>query len=108
MRDAQTQRAEFTDEIERRVNEAVEAFQELELAQMRKGEIEARARLAEVKKTVDEKQSNARARLASARSASAAAWEESKKGLQSAWTELSEAVERARHELTGEVQGETA
>ena len=108
MRDVPTQRAEFTDEMERRVNEATEAFQELELAQMRKGEIKARARLAEVKKTVDEKRANARARLAAARLASAAAWDEAKKGLQSAWTELNEAVERARHELTGEAPSETA
>jgi hypothetical protein len=102
MSDAKTQRAEFTNDIERRITDLMTEFQDLELKQMRKGEVEARARLASVKKLVDEKRGNAKRSLASAQRASSAAWDEAKAGLESAWTELRDAVQRAHAELSGE------
>lgn len=108
MTDPTTERAEFTEDLERRITGLVRDFQDLELEQMRKGEIEARAKLANVKEQVDEKRSDALASLSRARKASASAWDEAKGGLQSAWTELRGAVDRARDELAGEAQGDTA
>jgi len=102
MTDFATERTEFTDTLESRIDTAVKEFQDLELEQMRKGEIKARAKLADAKKIVDEKRADASKSLASARRASAAAWDEAKTGLQAATTELGSAVERVRAELTGE------
>jgi multidrug resistance efflux pump len=104
MLDLATERAEFTESIERRIDGLIRQFQEMELEEMRKGEVKARAKLAEAKKTFDQKRRHARESLSEARSASVAAWEEAKAGLQTAWTDLDRAVERAREEFAAETR----
>jgi hypothetical protein len=83
-------------------------FQDLELEQMRRGEIEARARLAKVKRGVDEKRTEVQQSLHQARKASESAWDEARAGFEAAWGELRAAVERARRELSGEGVEEAA
>lgn len=94
------QRAEFTEQIEKRFDEALREFQDLELRQMRKGEMKARAKLAQVKKGFDAKRDALRSRLDEATKASSAAWSDAKTGLESAWEELRAAVDEARNEFS--------
>jgi hypothetical protein len=106
--DQSTERAEYTEQIEQRIKDTLREFQDLELEQMRKGEIKARARLAKVKRGVDQKRTAAQESLHRTRKASEAAWHEARVGLEAAWGELREAVERARSELSGdEADGES-
>jgi hypothetical protein len=105
MTDRPTERAEFTENLEQRIESLVQEFQEMELEQMRRGEMQARAKLADVKKIVDGKRESARKSLAFAHKASAAAWGDAKEGLQSAWRELRDAVQTARDEFAEEAQG---
>ncbi|MEQ8331378.1 MAG: hypothetical protein RH859_13040 [Longimicrobiales bacterium] len=95
------QRAKFTDQIEEQVEALRRKFQEMELSQMRKGELEARALLADAKKAVSRQRTEAARRVASARKASAAGWNDVKEGLQTALDDLSEAVERAHRRFEG-------
>jgi hypothetical protein len=106
MTDLAEKRAEFTDALESRIDAALQEFQDLELNQMRKGEIKARAKLADAKKLIDEERANARKSLSSARRASAAAWDEAKTGLQAAATELHAAVKRARADFAGKEEAQ--
>jgi hypothetical protein len=93
------QRAEFTEQIENRFNVAIREFQDLELEQMRKGEIKVRAQLASVKKSFDIRRTAMQDQLADATKASSAAWSDAKQGLESAWEELSNALGEARAEF---------
>lgn len=97
-----TPQAEYTDEVARKLEEMKEKFLALELEQMRKGEIKARAQLQNAKKAIQEKQAEVEDRLDTARKVSAAAWDEAREGLESAWSELTGAFERARAEFKGE------
>jgi hypothetical protein len=60
---------------------------------------EARAKLAQVKRTFDAKRNAMQTRVEEAMKASAAAWSDTKRGPESAWDELSSAVEEARSEF---------
>jgi hypothetical protein len=94
------ERATFTTEIETRVHEVVREFQEMELTQMRKGEIKARAKLAEARKDFTAKRDAMKEALAGAKNASSAAWTDVRGGVESAWEELSTAFEQARTHLS--------
>ena len=96
----------FSDQAEERLEALRKRFQEMELEQMRKGEMEARAKLAKAKKTVDRKRDEAREMLKRARKAGASAAAEIQEGLDAALTELSDAVERARRDFEGIVDDE--
>jgi hypothetical protein len=100
LKDISEQRAEFTEQIESSVHEVLKEFQELELTQMRKGEIKARAKLAEVNKTFTRKREAVADELKKAGQAGSAAWTDAKKGVESAWEELRAAVDEARAEFT--------
>lgn len=98
--------AELTDRIEQGLERLREEFLQLELDQMRKGEIEARAKLANAKKAVGEKRAEVADRLDTVRKASGAVLEEARVGLQAAWKELRDAVERARDDFEGRLAEE--
>lgn len=98
--DRTIEREDFTEHIERSIKAALREFQELEIAQMRKGRVEARARLARVKRDVDAKRTAAQRKLHRVRKATSAAWEEAKAEAETAWRELRDAVEQARDELS--------
>lgn len=100
MEDPTEQRAEFTEQIETRINEIMREFQDLELEQMRKGEIKARAKLANIRGGFVAKRKAVKDQLEQARKASSAAWADSKQGLESAWDELRSALEEARREFS--------
>jgi hypothetical protein len=99
----QTEKAEFTDRIEDRVKDVLKEFQGMELEQMRKGEIKARAQLSDAKKVVDEKRARLERSLKDAQNASGAAWEEARAGAEAAWSELSEAIAHARDTFEGKI-----
>lgn len=101
-------RATFTNEVEERLETLRQKFQEMELSQMRKGEMEARAKLADAKKEIDRKRQSARQKLHEARKASENAWADLKEGLGAALTELSDAVERAHRSFEGIEEEEDA
>jgi hypothetical protein len=98
---ATEERATLTESLETRIHEAIDEFQQMELSQMRKGEIEARAKLADAKRKVRERQAVATARLHNAKKASASAWEEARSGLEEAWEDLRAAVHAARRSFDG-------
>ena len=98
--DRTTERQTYTEQIEQRIKATLREFQEMELEQMRKGEIEARARLARVKSGVDEKRTVAQRKLHRARKATADAWVEAKAEVEDAWRELRDEVDHARQELS--------
>lgn len=95
------EQAKFTEEMESRIHDILEEFHTMELTEMRKGEIEARARLAKAKKTFEQKRDAMRRTLAKARKASEGAWDEARDGLEAAWGELRESVDRARAQFDG-------
>jgi len=95
-------RAEYTEKIERKVEELYAEFQQLALAQMKKGEISARAKLADAEKRVRERRERLESELRRARKAGESAWGEVRAGLDSAWEELRVAGRKARAEFTGE------
>ena len=100
-----TEKAEITDLFDKRLAKLKRAFLELELEQMRKGEIEARQRLARAKKAVEDRQTAFERAMSQARTATGNAWQEAKDGLDSAWDELADAVEAAREEFAGAGSG---
>lgn len=101
MQTVTTDQAEFTNRFEEKVTDTLKEFQQLEIEQMRKGEIEARAKLADAKKAVNAKRDAMKKRLRSARKASRDAWSDAKAGVESAWDELTEAVSDARDSFEG-------
>ena len=102
MRDHTSERAAYTERFERRIKEALRDFRDIELEQMGRGEVEARARLVAWKGSIHEKRVAAQERPSEARHASAAAWSEARAGVEAAWVELRDAVARARIELLGD------
>ena len=99
MKEASPEKAEFTEEVARRVDALLKEFQGMELSQMRKGEIAARAKLANAKKSLERKRETMREQLKRARDAGTAAWDDAREGVESAWEELRGAVEQAREDF---------
>lgn len=93
----------FVGEIQSRLDDLKREFLDLELEQMRKGEIAARQELEKVKKSVATRRQELEKRLSDARSASGAALGDLQEGVTSAWSELREAVDAARDTFRGEV-----
>ncbi len=81
-------------------------FQELELEQMKKGEIEARAKLASAKKDVKKKRDAAQRSIEGIRGSSAALSDEDRQAVEDALDELEAAVERARQDFEGTLEDE--
>ncbi len=100
MKDATTQRAELTEQFTERVNDAIREFQGLEMKQMGRGEIKARAKLAAVRKNYVEKRDAMKDQLAKASKASSAAWSDAKAGVEAAWDEFRAAIDEARSEFS--------
>lgn len=98
----ETPQAQFTGRIEEELERLRRDFLDLELEQMRKGEIAARAKLERAKSVVKEKRVEVEDKLDTAKKVGAAAWREARDGLQAAWDDLEGAVGRAREELRGE------
>lgn len=97
-------RAEFTERMEERLEELKRDFQKLELDQMKKGELEARKRLEAAKKSVEQKRAEFQKELRRARSVSDKAWDDVSETLRNAWTEMKEAVDRARTDFQREMK----
>jgi len=95
------ERAEFTSQMEQRLDELGRRFQEMEIEQMKKGEVEARQKLEAAKKSVTEKRNEFESQLRRARKVSDDAWDDVSDTLRNAWTEMKEAVDRARAEFDG-------
>ncbi len=87
--------------METRFESLTREFKELEIAQMKKGEIEARQKLDKAKQWVAKTRSDFRKELDRAGEVSDQAWTEVSETLRSAWTEMKESVERARTEFDG-------
>ncbi|HKK50128.1 MAG TPA: hypothetical protein VKA74_01010 [Myxococcota bacterium] len=96
------ERAEFTSEMEQQLEDLGRRFQEMEIEQMKKGEVEARQKLEAAKKSVTEKRNEFENQLRRARKVSDDAWDDVSEKLRGAWTEMKEAVDRARAEFDGE------
>jgi|GEM_PF-5694884 len=96
------ERAEFTSQMEQRLEELGRRFQEMEIEQMKKGEVEARQKLEAAKKSVTEKRNDFENELRRARKVSDDAWDDVSDTLRTAWTEMKEAIDRARTEFDGE------
>lgn len=95
--------AEYTKKLERLLDDAKNRFQQMELDQMKKGEVEARAQLAHAQKEVRQKREAFEKELKRVRNSSRDAWEKLQEGADSAWDDLQAAVEAARAEFAGEV-----
>lgn len=95
-------RAELTSQMEQRLDDLGRRFQEMEIEQMKKGEVEARQRLEAAKKSVAEKRAEFENQLKRARRVSDEAWDDVSDTLRNAWNEMKEAVDRARAEFDGE------
>lgn len=94
--------AVLTREIESRVQDLAREFLDLELAQMRKGEIEARRKIERAKKDISAKRKELKSRLSAATDAAPTAWDDTREGVEAAWEDLREAVDRARRDFAGE------
>ena len=97
-------KAEYTAKMERFLEDMGTRFQKLELEQMKKGEVEARARLAEAQKRFAEKKNDLETRLSKLRKAGDDSWSELKTGIDSAWNELESAFDRARTSFAEELE----
>ena len=102
MTTTQAPKAETTRAFETRLEEARRRFQTMELEQMKKGEVEARALLARAQKRFEDRRADVETRLKKARGSSGSAWDEIRKGLEEAYTSLEDSLERARAEFAGE------
>lgn len=103
-----TPRAEFTSQMEERLDELASRFQEMEIEQMKKGEIEARQKLEAAKKSLAGKRREFEKQLERAGRVSDDAWDDVSDALRNAWTDMKEAVERARADFAGELEEEEA
>lgn len=95
---------QFAEEMEERLDTLWARFQAMELEQMRKGEIEARAKLARAKKEVKKRRREVERRLDAVRDARPGAWEEAGEEAREAWAKLDEEVERAQHDFEGTLE----
>lgn len=94
----------YTRKMEERLEGLRQEFQQLELEQMKKGEVEARAKLAAAKKSVRKKRKQTEGRLDSVRRAGAGGWEDARTQLDESLTELQGEVERARRDFEGTLE----
>lgn len=94
-----TRPSEYIQNLERRLQALEGELRRLE-AEASKSMSGQSPKLVQLKKTLEEKRRDFRAKLATAQRSSETAWKEMQAGLNSAWTELSEAFERAKHEFT--------
>lgn len=88
--------------MQERLNDLGRRFQEMEIAQMKKGEIEARQKLEAANAIVGEKRQEFERQLRRASSVSDEAWNEVSEALRSAWTEMKEAIDRAQADFESE------
>lgn len=88
--------------MEERLISLTRDFKEMEIAQMKKGEIEARQKLQKAKQWVSKTRADFQAELDRARKVSDQAWSEVSETLRSSWTEMKESVDRARSEFEDE------
>jgi len=96
-----TNKAQLTEQIQERMKEVGKRFQELELTAMKAGEVEARAKIERARHAITEKRDALERRLQALRNARDSALDEAREGVVSAWSELNEALEKAREELEG-------
>lgn len=94
--------AEYTNKLERLLDDARTRFQKMELEQMKKGEVEARATLARAQEQVEKKRKAFEKEVRKVRNSSREAWEKLQEGADSAWEEFNAAIEAARAEFAGE------
>ena len=88
--------------MQKRLHDLGRRFQEMEIAQMKKGEIEARKKLEAANAAVGEKRAEFERQLRRAASVSEEAWGEVSDSLRSAWTEMKEAIDRAQKDFESE------
>lgn len=101
-----TSRADAIEDGYARLESLRREFQALELEQMKKGEVEARAKLANVKKDVDKKRDAARRSIDGIRGSGASLSDEEHQGVEDSLDELEAAVERARKDFEGTLEEE--
>lgn len=94
----------YVSRIQEKLDTLKREFLDLELEQMRKGEISARQKIEKAKKAIAQRRRELEQRIASARDAAPSAWDEMKDGMEAAWGELREAVDRARADFEGELE----
>lgn len=99
-------KAEYTEKLQRLLDDANKRFQKMELEQMRKGEVEARAILARAQEDVAKKRDALESQLKKVRKAGDSSWEKLKDGLDDAWGEFHDALEDAEAEFNGELEEE--
>ncbi|MGD2124336.1 MAG: hypothetical protein PVJ76_21580, partial [Gemmatimonadota bacterium] len=92
------ERSAYLAELRLRAEQLHRDFQRLE-NQIAKSPGEAKARLANLKKTVSEKRAELMRRMDEATDRGEAAWDELKSGVEGAWNELKEATDRAESEV---------
>lgn len=98
-----TKKAEaFVNDIEMRLQSLKREFLELELRQMRRGELSARKKIERAKKSIVAKRKELETRLSEAREVPPADWDGVREGVEAAWTELREAVDQAREDFQEE------
>jgi hypothetical protein len=85
--------------MESRLKDIHRRFMDVEAGYRKTGEIEARARLAEIRRDFAEKRKEVESKLGEVRKAGAAALHETQEGAAAAWTELTDAMDRAKDEL---------
>ena len=89
----------YINEIQMRLQSLKREFLDLELEQMRKGEISARQKIERAKRDITPKRKQLEEQLSQAREAPASSWEETREGVESAWTDLRGAVDAAREDF---------
>lgn len=94
--------------MKERFDDLGKEFQELEIEQLKKGEIEARQKLESANATVSETRAEFERQLNRAGKVSNEAWNDVQETLRSAWTDMKEAVDHARKDFAGEIDPEDA
>ena len=94
----------FVGKIQTKLDALTREFLDLELEQMRKGEITARQKLEKAKKSIAQRRKELEQRIESAREAAPTAWDDMKDGVESAWGELCDAVNHARADFEGTLE----
>jgi signal transduction histidine kinase len=96
----------FVGQIQTKLDALTREFLDLELEQMRKGEVTARQKIEKAKRSIAQRRKELEQRVERAREAAPAAWDDVKDGVESAWTELCEAVNHARADFEGTLEEE--
>jgi len=91
-----------------RFDALAEEFQQLELDQLKKGEIEARQKLEKANESFAEKRSEFERQLSRAGKVSDEAWDDVNDALQTAWADIRQAVDHARKDFAGEVKADSS